>query len=138
MTDLSTNALAELMVKRRKCLTQLRDLGLRQAELIAEGEISDLLKLIGAKQQLIVALQALEKRLAPFHEQDADKRQWESIEARVRCAADAETCRRLIDEVMTMEQEGEIEMTRRRDELAGQLRVVASGGRVREAYQANR
>jgi hypothetical protein len=39
---------------------------------------------------------------------------------------------------MTMEQEGEIEMTRRRDELAGQLRVVASGGRVREAYQANR
>jgi hypothetical protein len=44
----------------------------------------------------------------------------------------------LIDEVMAMEQEGEMQMTRRRDELAGQLRMVASGGRVREAYQANR
>ena len=138
MTDLSTQTLADLMVKRRKCLTQLRDLGLRQAALIAAGEMSGLLKLIAAKQQLIVALQSLEKRLAPFHEQDSDSRQWESVEARARCAADAEACRRLIDEVMAMEQEGEMQMTRRRDELAGQLRVVASGGRVREAYQANR
>jgi hypothetical protein len=138
MSNLSTHTLAELMVKRRKCLTQLRDLGLRQAELIAAGEMGALLKLIAAKQQLIVALQSLEKRLTPFHEQDARIRQWESTEARARCAADAEACRRLIDEVMAMEQESEMQMTRRRDELAGQLRLVASGGRVREAYQANR
>jgi hypothetical protein len=138
MVDLSTQTLAQLMVNRRKCLTQLRDLGRRQAELIAAGEMNDLLKLIGAKQQLIVALQSLEKRLTAFHEQDAESRQWESDEARARCAADAESCRRLIDEVMAMEQEGEMQMTRRRDELAGQLRMVASGGRVREAYQANR
>ena len=81
MTDLSTNALAELMAKRRKCLTQLRDLGLRQTELIAAGEMSDLLKLIAAKQQLIVALQSLEKRLAPFQKQDAERREWASADA---------------------------------------------------------
>jgi hypothetical protein len=138
MSDLSTNTLAELMVKRRKCLTQLRDLGVRQAQLIAAGEMSDLLRLVAAKQQLIVALQALEKQLAPFHEQDPERRQWESSDARARCASDAESCRQLIQEVMSMEQDGERQMTMRRDEVAAQLRLAASGGRVREAYQANR
>jgi hypothetical protein len=134
----STELLAELMVKRRKCLTQLRDLGLRQAQLIAAGEISELLRLAGAKQQLIVALQAIERQLAPFQEQNPETREWSSPEARARCAADAEMCRKLINEVMTLEQDGERQMTVRRDQVAGQIRAAAAGGRVREAYQANR
>lgn len=138
MTDLSTHNLAELMVKRRKCLTQLRDLGLRQAQLIAAGEVTELLRLASAKQQLIVALQALERGLAPFQEQDPESRPWESAEARARCASDAALCRELIQQVMTMEQEGERQMTARRDDVAHQLRSVAAGGRVREAYGANR
>jgi hypothetical protein len=138
VAELSTNILAGLMVKRRKCLTQLRDLGVRQQELIAAGEISALLRLAGAKQQLIVALQALEKQLAPFQEQDPDKRVWASAEARAQCASDAEASRELIRQVMEMEQDGERQMTARRDQVAGQIRAVAAGGRVREAYQANR
>jgi hypothetical protein len=138
MIELSTHTLADLMLKRRKCLTQLRDLGLRQAQLIAGGEMADLLRLAAAKQQLIVALQALEKQLAPFHEQDPDRREWASADARAQCAADSEACRQLIREVMAMEQDGERQMTARRDNVASQLRSVASGGRVREAYQANR
>ena len=138
MPDLSTHNLADLMVKRRKCLTQLRDLGARQAQLIAAGEMSDLLRLVAAKQQVIVALQGLERQLAPFQEQDPEQRTWESAVARAACAADAEACRQLIGEVMAMEQDGERQMTVRRDEVAGQLRTATSGGRVREAYQANR
>jgi hypothetical protein len=138
VTDGSTTLLADLMLKRRKCLTQLRDLGARQAQLIAAGEMADLLRLVAAKQQLIVALQALEKQLAPFHGQDPDRREWASPEARAQCAADGEACRQLIREVMAMEQDGERQMTTRRDDVANQLRSVASGGRVREAYQANR
>jgi hypothetical protein len=138
VSKLSTDILADLMVKRRKCLTQLRDLGVRQLQLVAAGEISNLLRVAGAKQQLIVALQALEKQLTPFHEQDPESRAWASPEARARCASDAETCRQLIQEVMVMEQDGERQMTARRDQVAGQLRSVATGGRVREAYGANR
>jgi hypothetical protein len=138
VSDFSTDNLAALMLKRRKCLVQLRDLGLRQARMIAAGEISELLRLAGAKQQLIVALQAIEKQLAPFHEQNPESRVWSSPEARARCAADADVCRTLIDEVMRMEQDGERQMTARRDQVAGQIRAVAVGGRVREAYQANR
>ncbi len=138
MTDLPTNILADLMLKRRKCLTQLRDLGIRQSQFIAAGEMAELLRLAAAKQQLIVALQAIEKQLAPFHVQDAEGRHWASVEARARCADDAEACRQLVQEVMAMEQDGERQMTSRRDQVADQLRSVAAGGRVREAYQANR
>jgi hypothetical protein len=138
VSDFSTEILAELMVKRRKCLVQLRDLGLRQTQLIAAGQISDLLRLAGAKQQLIVALQAIEKQLAPFHQQDPESRRWRSPQARAQCARDADLCRKLIDEVMAMEQDGERQMAMRRDQVAGQIRAVAAGGRVREAYQANR
>lgn len=135
--DDSTTRLADLMAKRRKCLTQLRDLGVRQALLIATGEMTDLLRIVAAKQQLIVALQALEKQLSPYQGQDPERRSWGSAEARARCAADAEACRQLIGEVMAMEQAGERQMATRRDNVASQLRSVTSGGRVREAYQAN-
>jgi hypothetical protein len=118
-------------------LTQLRDAGLRQAELIASGEMADLLRLCAAKQQLIVALQALETQLAPFHAEDPEQRQWSSADARAACAADAEACRRLIQEVMAMEQDGERQMTQRRDEVAGRLQSAGAAGRVRQAYQNN-
>jgi flagellar biosynthesis/type III secretory pathway chaperone len=136
MAELSTQLLADLVSKRRKCLVQLRDLGLRQAQMIADGEMAELLRLVSAKQQLIVALQAIEQQLAPFHEQDPETRQWESTEARNRCAENAEACRGLIQEVMAMEQAGERQMIERRDAVANQLRTVAAGTRVRDAYQA--
>ena len=136
MMDHSTTTLAELISKRRKCLVQLRDLGHKQTELIAAGNMADLMRLFAAKQQLIAALQSLEKHLAPFHEQDPDARRWASAEARERCAGDAAECRQLIQEVMAMEQAGERQMTTRRDDVAHQLRSVSAAGRVREAYQA--
>lgn len=137
MLELSTNLLADLVAKRRKCLVQLRDLGVRQSQMIAGGEMAELLRLVAAKQQLIVALQAIEQQLAPFHEQDPDRRQWNSAEARACCAADAEACRLLIQEVMAMERAGERQMIERRDAVAMQLRTVVSGGKVRDAYQAH-
>lgn len=136
MQELSTQLLADLVSKRRKCLVQLRELGMRQARMIAGGEMAELLRLVSAKQQLIVALQAIEQQLAPFHEQDPEARQWPSHSARAQCAADAEACRILIQEVMAMEQAGERQMTERRDAVANQLRTVAAGSRVRDAYQA--
>ena len=75
MDDQSTERLAALISQRRERLTQLRDVGRRQSELIAAGEISALLRLLSAKQQLIVALQEMERQLEPFHQQDPDCRQ---------------------------------------------------------------
>jgi flagellar biosynthesis/type III secretory pathway chaperone len=138
MPELSTTRLADLVSKRRRCLEQLLELGKRQADFIAVGNMADLMRLLSAKQQLIVALQGLEKELAPYHDEDPESRRWSSPEERMRCAADADHCRRLIADVMAMEQAGERQLTLRRDETAVQLRNVSAAGRVREAYQSQR
>ena len=101
--------------------------------------MADLMRLLSAKQQLIVALQALEKELAPFHDEDPDSRRVVVAGRRAPRARPTPTqCRRLIAEVMALEQAGERQMTVRRDEAAGQLRTVDAAGRVREAYESQR
>jgi len=134
MVELTTKRLAELIGKRRRCLEQLLQLGRRQADLIAVGNMADLMRLLAAKQQLIVALQALERELAPYQDEDPDARIWASADERAHCAADAEQCRQLIQEVMALEQDGERQLVLRRDETAGQLRAVHTSGRIRAAY----
>jgi hypothetical protein len=100
--------------------------------------MADLMRLLAAKQQLILALQTIERDLAPYHHDDPDARLWASEGDRARCAADAEHCRRLIQEVMTLEQAGERQLTLRRDEAAGQLNAAHTGSRIRAAYQGQR
>jgi hypothetical protein len=138
MVALSTTRLAELISKRRKCLAQLRELGVKQGELIADGNMTALLRIFSAKQELIAALETLERDLRPYHDEDPDSRQWASPGDRAACAADAEECRRLLAEVMALEQAGERQMTVRRDGVAQELRSLSAAERVREAYQANR
>jgi hypothetical protein len=138
MVALSTTRLAELVSKRRKCLEQLRELGVKQGELIADGNMTALLRVFSAKQELIAALETLERELRPYHDEDPEARQWASPADRAACAADAEECRRLLAEVMALEQAGERQMTVRRDGVAQELRSLSTAGRVREAYQANR
>ena len=100
MTKLSSENLADLIGKRCRCLSQLRDLGHRQSELIAAGDMGAMLRLISAKNQIIVALQAIEKELAPFHQQDPETRKWTSAAARQKCAEQVALCREMLDEVM--------------------------------------
>jgi hypothetical protein len=138
MTQLTTQHLAELIGKRRRCLEQLLELGRRQADLIAVGNMADLMRLLAAKQQLILALQTIERDLAPYHDEDPASRTWASADERARCASDAERCRQLIQEVMSLEQAGERQLVMRRDEAAGQLRTVHASGRVRAAYMEHR
>lgn len=137
MTDLSTAKLAELVSKRRKCLVQLRDVGRTQFEMASAGQTNELLRLLAAKEQLLAALQAIDKQMAPFHDQDPQSRFWASPEDRTRCALDVEACQQLMREVVELEQAAERQATILRDDAAGQLRSAASAGRVRDAYLQN-
>lgn len=129
--------LAELVAKRHTCLVQLHRLGVKQAELIATGEMSSLMRLLSAKNQVIVALQSLEKQLEPFQHQQPEQREWSSPDLRQRCQALAEECHRLLEGVMRMERENEQQMTLRRDRIAQQLSCLQSAETARRAYQAS-
>ncbi|MGI9429269.1 MAG: hypothetical protein ACR2NM_11470 [Bythopirellula sp.] len=137
MSSLATENLADLIDKRHRCLLQLRDLGRKQAELIASGQMGPLIRLIGAKNQLIAALQSVEQGLAPFHAQNPDDRLWPSTEARDRCAEQADASQQLLSELMELERQNEQNIVERRDKVASQLQAAQAAGTARGAYQAH-
>jgi hypothetical protein len=132
----STEQLAELIAKKHEVLSQLRSVGLRQADLVGSGEIAALLKLLAAKQNLITALQELERELKPYYAGDPDKRAWRSPKERARCAQQANECNALLEEIVRLEKLGAEKMNERRDNVAEQLQQVHAAAHVRSAYQA--
>ena len=132
LTD--TDLLAELVGKRHGCLRQLRDVGRRQVEVVAAGDMELLLKILAAKQRLLDALLVVEKGLAPFHEQDPESRAWRSPEARQRCAATAAECDRLLTEIIGQEKQSESDLIRRRDEAAARLQDCQAAAAATGAY----
>lgn len=136
VTELNSETLADLIAKRRHCLANLRDLGLKQSELIAAGEMGALLRSLSAKNQWIVAVQTIERELSPYHEQDPSERVWASEAQRSQCAGQAAECKNLLDEIMQLERRNEQKMTERRDQVASQLQTAHAAGTVRTAYQA--
>jgi hypothetical protein len=134
MNSRTTEQLAALIAQRHLRLTQLRDLGRRQTELIAAGEIAALLRLLAGKQQIIAAVQAIERDLSPFQNDDPDARQWSTPQARENCAKQASQCRTLIEEIMQTERDNERQMVLRQRDVADKLQTVSAAHKARSAY----
>lgn len=137
MTNLTSDKLAELIAQRQACLVQMHKLSVKQGELVSSGEMGALLRLLSIKNQLLVALQATEQQLAPFHDQDPETRVWANAAARERCARQAAECQTLLAEIMDMERDNEQKMTERRDQVASQLQAAQSASTARRAYQVH-
>src|SRR4051812_21701390 len=132
----STEKLATLISKKHEVLVQLRAIGARQSDLVASGEMTSLLKLLAAKQQLIGGLQQLERELKPYYAGDPEQRVWRTPEARAHCANEASQCNVLLEEIVRMEKDGAERMTARKNEVAQQLQQVHAAAHVRNAYQS--
>jgi flagellar biosynthesis/type III secretory pathway chaperone len=134
----STEQLADLIHRKHRVLTQLRDVGQRQTDLVTRGEISMLLNVLAAKQQLIATLQDVEQELKPYYVQNPDERVWPSPQARADCAQRVVECNALLEEIVRLEKGSAEKITVRRNEVAEQLQQVHSAAQVRGAYEAHR
>ncbi|MCE9607534.1 MAG: flagellar protein FlgN [Planctomycetia bacterium] len=134
MTTSSTSLLIDLIGRKHDCLVALRDLGLRQRELIDAGDMTQLLGVLAEKQRTIVQLQTLEQDLNPFRADDPERRAWSSEAERVRCASLAERSARLLAEILESEKRSEDVLRRRRDDTAEQLAAAQVSGTARGAY----
>ena len=132
----TTEILSERIEQKLALLSQLRDLGFHQAALIRAGDMTQLLKLLSAKQRLLAALQALERQLDPFRDDDPEARVWASAAHRQRCAEAAAACEALLRSIVEQERESESQMMRRRDEAAARLHGAQSAAEVHHAYAA--
>lgn len=133
---LETDLLAGLIARKHQCLLELREMGRRQLELAAGGEMVRLMDLLAAKQAALGRLQRVERALDPFRAQSPEARAWRSPDDRARAAARLAECEALLGEIVRQEKESEREMVRRRDEAAARLRGVHSAAEARGAYTA--
>lgn len=138
MSSLATDNLAQLIRKKHRVLMQLRDIGLRQQQAVADKATSNLLQLLGAKQHLIAALQMVERSLRPYQAEDPESRVWRSAEERAACAQQQAECQQLLAEVMQLERDQEAKMIERRDDVAAQLRRANSAHQAVDAYAQHR
>ena len=134
--SLETDVLARLISEKRTLLEKIRELARRQFDVIAGGEISRLLNVLGAKQTLLEQLQGTERQLDPFRDQDPESRQWRSPGERTRCRADAQRCESLLGEIMLIERQCETDLQTRRDDAAQRLSGAHCAAAARSAYVA--
>ena len=134
MTPLETDTLSELIRQKRDLLLRLRNMGKRQMEFVAEGEMTQLLDVLAAKQRVLGNLQRVERGLDPFRSQDPETRVWRSAEARAECSELLDECQRLLGETVEQERQSEAALTVRRDEAAVRLHTVARGRLRTGAY----
>ena len=135
---LTTERLSELISTKRAVLTQLREIGQRQIDLAASGDISLLLSLLGAKQSLIATLQDLETALRPHYAENPEQRPWRSAQERVACAQQASECNALLEDILRLEKLGAEKVAARRSEVAEQLQQVHAASQIRSAYESQR
>jgi hypothetical protein len=132
----ATEILSDRIEQKLALLGQLRDLGRRQAALIEAGDLTQLLKLLSAKQRLLAALQSVERELDPFRDEDPEKRVWMSPAHRQQCAQNAAACEELLCSIVEQERESEAQMKLRRDEAAARLDGAHSVAAAHRAYSA--
>ncbi|MBS0208075.1 MAG: hypothetical protein JSS27_03890 [Planctomycetes bacterium] len=134
-TDVAaTDLLTSLMERKCRCLEQLLALGQQQGTLVAAGEVTPLLQLLSAKQQLLAALQAVEQQLDPYRLQEPAERQWRGEAARRQCGQLLARAEALFQEILAAERNSEDELRRRRDETGRQLAQAQQATLARQAY----
>ncbi len=134
MSALETERLAELIERKHACLTELREMGKLQLQLVRGGEMTALLNVLAAKQRLIERLQGVERDLNPFRAQSPQSRRWRTELHRQKCSKQIEMCESLLREILAQEKEGESELEQRRDAAASRLEGARRAGHTVGAY----
>ena len=130
----STDKLTGLIAAKLQLVELLARLSRRQLELIDGGEMAGLIQLLAAKQTVLEQLQAADRKLDPFRQEDPERRLWRSAAERAACQSQAERADVLLAEAMELEQRAEVAMLRRRDAAALALDAANAAGDAHLAY----
>jgi hypothetical protein len=129
-----TKRLFELVRHKHQLLVELRELGKRQAALIAAGDMNELLRMFAGKQRLIDRLHDVERCLDPYRGQDPESRDWQSAAQRQECASVIEQSQSLLKEILQQEKSNEARLRLSRDEVARRLQGLQVVKQARQAY----
>jgi hypothetical protein len=120
---------------RRQCFADLLELSKRQLGLVEADEYSRLLGLLGGKQQIIGRLETIGKAQPNLWDAWRQERDRLAPQARQACEQILAETESLLAELLEHERVGTDRLAHRRDQTAHQLRTVAAGSRVNQAYR---
>ena len=130
----STEQLARLVSAKLQVLKILVQLSQRQLDRLDTAEMTDVIKLLTAKQTVLGQLQTLEHELEPYRSDDPDQRAWPSPAARAACQAEATEANALIARSLELEQRAEVALRARRDAAGEALSALQTATDARAAY----
>lgn len=122
-------------VDRRQCFADLLELSKRQLGLVETDEYSQLLGLLGGKQQIIGRLEKIGKAQPRLWEDWREERDGLAPPARQACEQTLAETEALLAQLLEHERVSTEGLACRRDQTAHQLRTVAAGSRVNQAYR---
>ena len=131
-----TDQLVQLIDQKHEVLSQLLTLSQYQLRLAGHDDhISDLMRVLGAKQTLIERLTRIDRQLDPFRQQDPESRVWRSASERTICSQKAAKCETILNELKTLEQKSTEVVTSHRDEITRMLRETKTSSDSTVAYE---
>jgi hypothetical protein len=131
---MATARLSQLLDARLQVLQQLYDLARRQRAAITQHDLSTLLQLLAAKQQVLQVLKQLDSQLEPFRAESPELRRWESEQQHLRAKEQAARGEALLREILALDQESEQHMLAQREEAARDLSHFQQHALAERAY----
>jgi hypothetical protein len=120
---------------RRQCFADLLQISRSQLGLVETDDYSQLLRLLGGKQQIISRLEGIASRSPQLWDKWRSERQRLAPGARETCEQTLAETESLLAELLEHERIATETLARRRDQTAQQLAAVAGGSRVNQAYR---
>lgn len=130
----STEHLARLVSAKLQVLKILCQLAERQLAMVEQGEMTGLIKVLGAKQTVLTQLQTLDHELGPYRDDDPESRCWASPAARAACQEEANAANSLAARSLALERQAEGLMVARRDAAGQALAALQNAVDARTAY----
>lgn len=132
--EMNANELSDLIDKRYATLSLLTEISQRQIAAIDDNRMSDLMRILSEKQQPIVQLSEITKRLAAAAGDDPRARVWESEAARQRCRRRQEECETMHLGLLAIEAECETSLKNSRAAVQEKLARFDSGRQAATRY----
>ena len=128
------NEFLQTFAERRQCIAGLLELSQRQLDLVEADDYSRLLGLLGGKQQIISRLEEMGRGRPRLWDEWRQERGRLAPDVRQRCEETLAETEDLLARLLEQERISTECLARRRDDTARELRSVAAGSRVNQAY----
>jgi hypothetical protein len=131
----ATSDFLTIFADRKQCFADLLDLSRRQLGLVETDDYAQLLGLLGGKQQIIGRLEALGRIRPALWDDWRAERERIAPSARKACEETLAQTEALLARLLEHERVSTEALARRRDQTGRELRTLAAGSRVNQAYR---